>query len=130
MSKQSEQFQRALVRQMFVRNYEYGHEFEVEQLLNPFGVPKRKRERSASAPSGKYTFIKNRLRVPPGDIRWEMLEVLKKHTTFEDAYAEFDTKYGKGTKFKGSGTTMFSFVETCKFSLKSGWLEQEYEDGT
>lgn len=130
MSTQSEQFKRALVRQMFIKKFQYGHEFEMEEISNPFGVPKRKRSRVSPVPSGEYRFVKNRLRCPKEDIRWEMMAVLQEKTTFEEAIAEFDGKYGKSLKFKSSGKSSFDFIGMINWALKSGWIEKEICDGT
>lgn len=131
MSKQSEHFKRSLVRQMFVQKYDYGQVVKIEEISNPFGQPKRKRSKTtATILKGGYVFVKNTLRAPVGDIRHEMMAVIQEKSTFEDAIAEFDRRYGVNTKFKSTGKSMFDFNGFVGWALKCGWINRRDEDGT
>lgn len=130
MSKQSEEFKRALVRQTFVQKCDYGQVVKIEEISNPFGTPKRKRSRNLSVLEGEYVFIKNTCRAPKDDIRHEMMAVIQTHTTFENARADFDKRYGVNTKFKSTGKSMFDFESMLGWALKCGWIERRDENGS
>lgn len=123
-STQSEQFKRALVRQTFVQKCDYGQVINIEEISNPFGQPKRKRSATKVDLVGKYAFIKNGLRAPDKDIRWEMMKVLEEHTSFEEATTEFDKRYGANTKFKSTGKAFFDFYGLTNWALKNNWIER------
>lgn len=129
-SKQSEQFKRALVRQTFVQNHDYGQVVNIQEISNPFGQPKRKRSRNVAVFKGEYRYIKNGLRAPQNDIRWEMMQVLGEKSTFEEAIAEFDRRYGSNTKFKSTGKSTFDFNAMIAWALKLKWIERMEEYGT
>lgn len=121
----SEQFLRSLVCQAYVRKNDYGQVVKIQEISNPFGQPKRKRSRTVSVYAGPYVYVKTGLRAPKDDIRWEMMSVLQEKSTFEEAQAEFDRRYGVNTKFKGTGKSTFDFIEFIGWSLKLGWIERE-----
>lgn len=127
-STQSEHFKRSLVRQMFVQNYDYGQVVNIQEISNPFGQPKRKRSKNTSVLKGAYRYIKNGLRAPENDIRWEMMKVLEEKSSFEEAIAEFDRRYGANTKFKSTGKAMFDFHGMTTWALKNNWIER-IDDG-
>jgi hypothetical protein len=124
-SHKAETSKRALARQVFAKNHEYGSEFEIIEPSNPFG--KVSKRRSSATPgmglSGEYRFIKNGIRAPEGDIRWEMMALLEKHTKFEDVLAEWDKTVGLKTRFKATGKTHdFNFPEQINWALLRGWI--------
>ena len=121
ITKQNENFKRVMVRMQYDRMFEYGKEFEIQEISNPFGVPKRRRS-TATALSGEYTFVKNGLRAQKDDIRWEMMKVLKNNTTFEAANAEFASQYGSNIKFKSTGKLEFDFRSFMAWAEKCGWI--------
>ena len=123
VSTQTENFKRALVRQMYNKQYgEYGKEFEIPESSNPFGAPKRRRSKVYPVFVGEYRFVKNGLRAQKEDIRWQMMEVVKKNTTFEAAIEEFANQYGSNTKFKTAGKLEFDFQGMLGWAEKLGWI--------
>lgn len=121
--KQPEAFKRALVRQVYIKKFKYGDEFEIIDNSNPFGsVKKTRRTATDTTLTGGYKYVRCGLRAPDGDIRYELFEVFKKHHTFEDCIAEVDEKYGKGHKFNSTGALIFDVRSFLDWSLKRGWL--------
>ena len=69
-SKQSEQFKRSLVRQVYMKDHEFGEKFDVMPVANPFGkAPKRKTRPAGEALTGEYAVVRNGLRAPEGDVQ-------------------------------------------------------------
>jgi hypothetical protein len=121
LSRQNENFKRVLVRMVYEKQFEYGLEFEIQEISNPFGIPKRKRA-ATNILSGEYQVLNVRLRAPKDDIRWEMVKVLKGNTTFEAASAEFASQYGSNIKFKSTGKLEFDFKGFMAWAEKCGWI--------
>lgn len=121
--KQPEPFKRALVRQVFVKDHQYGEEFEVMEATNPFGKAKARPTTRSLELSGSYAFLKNGLRAPEGDIRREMMTLIGQHTEFSVLFSEADKVYGK-TKYKSTGKLEFDFRELVLWALKRGWIER------
>ncbi len=122
--KQPEHFKRAMVRQVFVKTHSYGESFEIHENANPFGTPKKRRgpKSRKSLRTGHYTFIKNGLRAPEGDIRREMMELVGEHTDFESLFKAGSDKYGLATKFKSTGKLEFDFVGLVDWAVQRGWI--------
>jgi hypothetical protein len=120
-NKQPEGFKRALVRQTFNAGHEYGEEFEIIEPPNPFGTPGK---RKTGSENYEYSFVRNGLRLPHTDFRWEMLAVIARNTSWKDAVADWETdhkpneRYVKPTEKK----TTVSFKEQIAFALKQGWI--------
>lgn len=124
-SHKPEVSKRALARQVFNKNHQYGAEFEIIEPSNPFGkVPKRRSSVVAGGGLvGEYRFVKNGIRAPEGDIRWEMMAVLEKHTKFEDAIKEWESTAGSKSKFKSTGAKHeFNFIDQINWSVTRGWI--------
>jgi len=119
-TKKDETFKRAMVRQAFTANHEYGAEFEIPEPVNPFGAVVKTRRGGQMI--GEYRFVKNGLRVPENDVRWEIAKVLEENTRFEDVTAYFDDKYGKGHVFKATEKQGFTIKDQLNWSLKRGWI--------
>jgi len=118
-TKQPEGFKRALVRQVFVKSFDFGEEFDIRDEQNPFGAaPKRNKPGTVCA--GEYRYAKSGLRAPDTDIRWEMDEVMRENTTFEEAEAEWKKRHGSH-KFE-IGKMQVSFAMQFAWALRRGWI--------
>ena len=120
-NKQPEGFKRALVRQVFVKDHEYGEEFEIIEPPNPFGTPDKRKSGGGSA-NYEYSFVKNGLRAPDGDIRHEMMEVITRNTSVKAAVADWETDHTPGEKYQKEGKGLYTFVEQIAWSLTRGWI--------
>jgi hypothetical protein len=119
-NKQPEGFKRALVRQTFVASHEYGEEFEIIEPPNPFGTPgKRKVGGSASY---DYSFVKNGLRAPDGDIRHEMMAVIERNASVKAAIADWETDHTPGEKYPNTGKGLIAFADMLSWAQARGWI--------
>jgi hypothetical protein len=119
-NKQAEAFKRALVRQVYTKDHQYGEDFEITEPVNPFGTPK-KRVRLGEALKGDYAFVKNGLRAPDGDVRHTMMEYLQRFTTFESVIQAWDADHEEKT-FKSTGALTFTFQGFIGWALKRCWI--------
>jgi hypothetical protein len=119
-NKQAENFKRAMVRQVFTKDHQYGAEFEVAEPVNPFGTPK-KRGGTGEALKGGYAYVKCGLRAPEGDPRWDMDKCMAKHSTFEEAIECWNEEHGTA-KFKSTGALEYDFIGQLRWALKRGWI--------
>jgi len=120
-NKQPEAFKRALVRQTFVASHEYGEEFEIIEPPNPFGTP-GKRKTPGTTANYDYSFIKNGIRAPEGDIRHEMMEVIGRNTSVKAAIADWETDHTPGEKYPNTGKNLITFEWQIQWSLTRGWI--------
>jgi len=118
-NKQPEGFKRALVRQVFVKDHEYGEEFEVIEPKNPFGTPGKRKSTSANY---EYAFVKNGVRAPEGDIRHEMMRVIERNTSVKEALADWETDHTPGEKYHNTGKGVITFIDMISWSLLRGWI--------
>lgn len=121
--KQPEPFKRALCRQMFKQlGFTYGQEFEImDQPTNPFGQPKRKR--STKTLSGTYSFVKNGLRAPEGDVRYDMMKVIERNTSFTEAIKDWENEgHAPNEKYRSTGKLEFTFKGLIEWALERGWI--------
>lgn len=119
-SKQAEHFKRAMVRQLYNKDHQYGEEFEIAVPDNPFGTP-NKRQSLSTKLVGPYAFVKNGLRAPEGDMRWEMMDCVAQNTTFEEANACWERDHGSD-KYKSTGALEYDFKGLIAWALKRGWI--------
>lgn len=122
-NKQPEGFKRALVRQTFKqKGLPYGTEFEIMEAVNPFGTPKRK-NRSSGELVGSYSFVKNGLRAPEGDIRHDMMTVMERNTSFSEAIKDWENEgHAPNEKYRTTGASEFTFKAQMEWAMKRGWI--------
>ena len=119
-NKQAEAFKRALVRQVYTKDHQYGEDFEITEPVNPFGTPK-KRVRLDDALKGDYAFVKNGLRGEPGSLRVEQVLVISECSTFEQAILRWKNEFSD-EKAPTSGKGLVSMSEMLRWALKRGWI--------
>lgn len=121
--KKPEHFKRALVRQAFVqKGHKIGEVFTIVEQPNPFGQPKKRRTVKNNDLTGEYKFVKNGLRAPSGDIRYELMDIIAKFSTFEQVVEEVENKYGKDHIFPTTGKLTFNIQSLLSWALKLGWI--------
>jgi hypothetical protein len=127
--KQPEPFKRAMVRQVFAqKDLEYGIEFEIMEANNPFGQPKRRRSSDDSL-IGTYSWVKNGTRAPEGDVRHDMMTVIERNTSFQDAIKDWEGEgHVPGEKYRSTGVLEFTFKGLVEWALKRGWIIKTGEE--
>jgi hypothetical protein len=127
--KQPEPFKRAMVRQVFAqKDLEYGIEFEIMEANNPFGQPKRKRSNGGTL-TGTYSWVKNGIRAPEGDVRHDMMRVIERNDSFEEAIKDWQNEgHAPGEKYKNTGQNMITFEWQIQWSLMRGWIIKTGEE--
>lgn len=118
-SKQAEHFKRAMVRQVYNKSHVYGEEFEIVEPENPFGAPK-KRQLLGFKLAGPYVYVACTQRVPSTDIRWKMIEVVKKHTELSACQKELTETFE--AEYPTNKEKTFKTKEYLSWCLKCGWI--------
>lgn len=123
-NNQPEGFKRALVRQVFKsKDLKYGTGFEIMEAVNPFGAPKRRNRAGDNGLIGTYSWVKNGLRAPEGDIRHDMMKVVERNTDFKLAIKDWEGEgHAPGEKYRSTGALEFTFKGLVEWALKRGWI--------
>lgn len=123
--KQPEPFKRAMVRQVFKqKEIPYGTEYEIMEVNNPFGQPKRRRSATTSG-DFEYVWVKNGIRTPKDDIRWEMMRIIEENTSLFNVIKAWESEgHLISDRYESTGEkkSKFTFMMHFNFALKQGWI--------